>query len=68
MKFHIIFRFTKDEIAARSADFPHLNATGHTVPEVEGKMRDAIRKHVEGLQGQNKRGELFEPRLPPVAV
>lgn len=63
MKFHIIFRFTDDGFAARSADFPELKATGRTIKDVEDKMHDAIRQRIEVLQAQSKWDELFEPKL-----
>ena len=62
MKFHLIFRFTDDGIAARSADFPQLQTAGRTVTEAEEKMHDAIREHIEELQAQHKWDELFQPR------
>lgn len=64
MKFRIIFRFTDDGIAARSADFPELTATGCTIAEVEGEMEDTIREHIEYLQAQSKWNDLFEPTSP----
>ncbi len=68
MKFHLIFQLTDDGLAAHSADFPHLNATGCTIAEVENKMHDAIQGHVEALQAHGKRAELLNQSCPPVEV
>lgn len=64
MKFPIIFRFTDNGLAARSAHYPEINVTGHTFAEVEDKMHDAIREHIEELQAQHKWNDLFEPKTP----
>ena len=47
MKYAIIFRFTDGGLAARSADFPELTASGRTMLEVEEKLHAIIRQHIQ---------------------
>lgn len=47
MKYAIIFRFTDSGLAARSADFPELTASGRTMLEVEEKLHAIIRQHIQ---------------------
>ena len=62
MQFRIILRFTDDGLTACSVDFPELMATGRNIDEVEDRMCDAIRQHIERLQVGHPHNELVEPQ------
>ena len=62
MKFRIIIRFTDSGLAARSADFPQLTATGRSVEEVEEHLFDAIREHIENLRADYQPSDFSAPK------
>ena len=57
MKFRIIIRFTNAGLAARSADYPQLTATGRTIEELEDNMCDVIETHIKSCSIEQQRVE-----------
>jgi predicted RNase H-like HicB family nuclease len=50
MKYLIIIEKTRRSYSAFSPDLPGCIATGETRSEVEERMRDAIRMHLDGMR------------------
>jgi len=50
MRYAIVIEKAEDNYSAYVPDLPGCVATGATVAEVEGEIRDAIRFHVDGLK------------------
>lgn len=49
-KYLIVIEKTPHNLSAFSPDLPGCVATGATQPEVEERMRDAIRMHLDGMR------------------
>ena len=49
-KYLIVIEKTANNLSAFSLDLPGCVATGATKAEVEDRMRDAIRMHVDGMR------------------
>jgi predicted RNase H-like HicB family nuclease len=49
-KYLIVIEKTANNLSAFSPDLPGCVATGVTQSEVEERMRDAIRMHLEGMR------------------
>lgn len=49
-KYLIVIEKTPNNLSAFSPDLPGCVATGATQHEVEERMRDAIRMHVDGMR------------------
>ena len=49
-KYLIVIEKTPNNLSAFSPDLPGCVATGATKSEVEERMRDAIRMHIDGLR------------------
>ena len=50
MRYAIVIEKTATGYAAYVPDLPGCIATGHSAPEVESEMRDAIRFHIDDLK------------------
>jgi predicted RNase H-like HicB family nuclease len=50
MRYAIVIEKAEGNYSAYAPDLPGCIATGTTVEEVEGEMREAIACHVEGLR------------------
>ena len=50
MRYGIVIERAEGNYSAFVPDFPGCIATGHTVAEVEQRIREAIRFHIEGLR------------------
>ncbi len=50
MRYAVIIEKAESNYAAYVPDLPGCIATGATVAEVEKKIRDAIRFHIDGLK------------------
>ena len=50
MKYLIVIEKTRRNYSAFSPDLPGCIATGETRSEVEERMRDAIRMHLDGMR------------------
>jgi predicted RNase H-like HicB family nuclease len=50
MRYAIVIEKAAGNYSAYVPDLPGCIATGAAIPEVEAKIRDAIRFHVDGLQ------------------
>ena len=50
MKFLIVIEKTPNNLSAFSPDLPGCIATGKTQLEVEERMREAIRMHLDGMR------------------
>jgi predicted RNase H-like HicB family nuclease len=50
MRYAIVIEKTKTGYSAYVPDLPGCIATGHSRPEVENEMREAIRFHIDGLR------------------
>ncbi len=50
MRYLIVFEKTETGYSAYSPDLPGCAATGTSVEETEGNMRDAIAFHIDGLR------------------
>lgn len=50
MRYAIVIEKTATGYSAFAPDLPGCIATGGTVKDVEGEMRDAIRFHIDGLR------------------
>jgi predicted RNase H-like HicB family nuclease len=49
-KYLIVIEKTPNNLSAFSPDLPGCVATGATKSEVEERMRDAIRMHIDGMR------------------
>jgi len=49
-KYLIVIEKTPNNLSAFSPDLPGCVATGATKTEIEERMRDAIRMHLEGMR------------------
>ena len=49
-KYLIVIEKTPNNLSAFSPDLPGCVATGATKAEVEDRMRDAIRMHIDGMR------------------
>ena len=49
-KYLIVIEKTPDNLSAFSPDLPGCVATGATQTEVEERMREAIRMHIDGMR------------------
>ena len=49
-KYLIVIEKTQNNLSAFSPDLPGCVATGSTQTEVEDRMRDAIRMHLDGMR------------------
>lgn len=49
-KYLIVIEQTANNLSAFSPDLPGCVATGSTREEIEGRMRDAIRMHLNGMR------------------
>lgn len=49
-RYLIVIEKTENNFSAFSPDLPGCVATGSSRPEVENRMRDAIRMHIDGLR------------------
>jgi predicted RNase H-like HicB family nuclease len=49
-KYLIVIEKTPNNLSAFSPDLPGCVATGATKSEVEDRMRDAIRMHIDGMR------------------
>ena len=49
-KYLIVIEKTPNNLSAFSPDLPGCVATGATKDEVEDRMRDAIRMHIDGMR------------------
>ena len=49
-KYLIVIEKTPNNLSAFSPDLPGCVATGSTKSEVEDRMRDAIRMHLDGMR------------------
>ena len=49
-EYTVIYEWGRRNWSAYVPDLPGCIATGAAIPEVEAKIRDAIRFHVDGLQ------------------
>ena len=49
-KYLIVIEQTENNLSAFSPDLPGCVATGSTHTEIEEKMRDAIRMHLDGMR------------------
>jgi predicted RNase H-like HicB family nuclease len=61
MKYLVVIEQTATGFSAYSPDLPGCIATGGTVEEVQGNMRDAMEFHLEGL------AEAGQAAPPPTA-
>ena len=61
MKYLVVIEQTTTGFSAYSPDLPGCIATGGTVEEVQGNMRDAMEFHLEGL------AEAGQAAPPPTA-
>jgi predicted RNase H-like HicB family nuclease len=52
MKYAVVFESSPRIFAAYVPDLPGCVATGRTKPEVERRIREAIRMHLEGLRDE----------------
>jgi predicted RNase H-like HicB family nuclease len=50
MRYAVVIEKADGNYSAYVPDLPGCVATGSTVQEVEGEIRDAIRFHIEGLK------------------
>ena len=50
MRYAIVIEKAGANFSAYVPDLPGCVATGHSIPEIENEIRDAIRFHVEGLR------------------
>ncbi len=54
-KYLIVIEPTKTGFSAYSPDLPGCVSTGHTRPEVEENMREAIAFHLDGLREEGQK-------------
>ena len=62
MRYAVVIEKAGDNYSAYVPDLPGCIATGESVAEVEGELREAIRFHIEGLKEDGL------PVPPPSAV
>ena len=62
MRYAVVIEKAGDNYSAYVPDLPGCIATGKSVAEVEGELREAIRFHIEGLKEDGL------PVPPPSAV
>ncbi len=54
MKYTVVYEKTPRNYSAYVPDLPGCVATGHTRPEVERNIREAIAFHVQGLRREGE--------------
>ena len=54
MKYAVVFERSPRNYSAYVPDLPGCVATGRTPDEVEERVREAIRMHIDGLRAENE--------------
>lgn len=58
MRYAVVIEQAESSYSAYVPDLPGCVATGHTIPEVEAEIREAIEFHLQGLRED---GHLIPP-------